>query len=863
MPEPVRIGHNEGIVSFGDHTINMLYRAERMTVLPDALLRPSAEVPPVRGVIGQPPLPTALFVGREAEFAALDAALAGRAPAERRLYTLCGLDGVGKTTLAARYAATRGAVHPQICWLRADSAGAVDDGLGRIALSLEPHLAELPSPLLRERALNWLSTHDDWLLVLDQVTDRAHVRELLARAPGGAYLLTTDDRSLANSLGPFSDLGPLPAGTAEELLAAHLSRGGVDAAAADIADICRSLGHLPLAVAQAGAFLAETRLAPAEYAGTLRARPQAAYHPPAPGAPDNRSLVTIWRLATERVSDVPGATDALAFCSWLAPEGIPRELLRVAVPVDNVDAALGALASHGLIGLGPETISVHPLLQHWYRTRTRPTRRGEESLNEGFSAAHMALAAFLPQTTEPETWPRWRGMLPHLEALQRNAPNPYAQAAVVLANNAGAYLNEQGEVARSVPLLEKAWAVAYRHFGIEHPATFMSEAHLARAYEDAGRIADLRSLRSRVLGAWQEARGEDDEQTLGALANVAAALLLDGDGETAASLYRVVLGTLLSRLGPDHKKVLRVRDGLADAYEVLGDLNACLIELETNAAAWTRVCGPADPATIVCLRRLAAARTDLGDTDGAVLALEQLLRDITRARGHDAPEALTVRTDLALTRQPGDMAGSVALLDHVATDSRRVLGDTHQGTVFRRRKLAEALLTTGDTRRGVAEYRRLHADLTTALGPAQRGTLRAQCDVGVALVLARDFEAAIAVLAETAAGQAAALGADDEDVLRARDVLAAAFLLAGRVDRARQEAEALAADCRRVLGAGHERTRLAEDLVARAHAGPRKPRSPAAGPPVPPMPHFPPMPRVPPPPVAPPPPPRPPGPPAT
>ncbi|MDX3229628.1 tetratricopeptide repeat protein [Streptomyces sp. ME19-01-6] len=812
----MNIGRNEGIVSLGDYAVNMLYRAERMTVVPPELLRRPSEVPPVGGVIGQPPLPAPLFVGREAELAALDEALRG-APSGRRLHTVCGLDGLGKTTLAARYVAARGEAYAQVGWLRAASPGALDDGLTRIALALEPHLAELPPSLLRERALNWLSARDDWLLVLDEVTDREHISELLARAPGGAYLLTTDNRSLATGFGSVSGLGPFPPHTAEALLTAQLRRGGLTAEPSVLADICRALGHLPLAIAQAGAFLTETRLAPAEYLENLRSDPRGAYRDPAPGAADNRSVVTVWQMTTERISDHPQALRALAFLSWLAPEAIPRRLVAGAVPNEDVNPALGVLAAHGLIDLSPETISIHPLLQDWCRTRTRMTRRGEERINEGFDSCWLTLAAALPQTTDPETWPRWRELLPHLEAVQRNAPSQLKAAVVAGINNSGAYLTDQGEVARSVPLLEKAWADAYTAFGIAAPSTFMAELQLAQAYQEAGRTADLLKLRSRVLGAWLNTKGEDDEFTLAAMANVAEAHLLNGDRDKPLPVYRFVLDALLRKLGPDHKRVLRVRDDLADAYDTLGDLRACLAELETNAAAWARVHGPAHPETVGCRRHLADVRASLGDTAEAVRIREQLVGDVAEARGSDAPDTLTLRADLAFARQHvDDMAGSVALLGSVVADSRRVLGACHPDTVFRRQRLADALLTSGETHRGVAEHRQVHADLAAELGQGHRRTLDAKGLVGTALVVSRDFAPGIRVLEETVAEQAAALGAGDPDTLETRETLVKALSVAGRVERARKAAASLAADCHRILGPEHQRTRNAQEMLDQA-----------------------------------------------
>ncbi|WP_326655581.1 MULTISPECIES: hypothetical protein [unclassified Streptomyces] len=102
MPEPVHIRQNEGIVSLGDHAVDMLYRAERMTVVPSELLRRPAEVPPVGGVIGRPPLPASLFVGRDAELAALHEALCGASAGHRHLAVQRLTHGGSRTTPTCR-----------------------------------------------------------------------------------------------------------------------------------------------------------------------------------------------------------------------------------------------------------------------------------------------------------------------------------------------------------------------------------------------------------------------------------------------------------------------------------------------------------------------------------------------------------------------------------------------------------------------------------------------------------------------------------------------------------------------------------------------------------------------------------------
>ncbi|MGW6501348.1 helix-turn-helix domain-containing protein [Nonomuraea angiospora] len=113
-----------------------------------------------------------VFVGRWQELAVLKEAVGA----------VHGLGGVGKSTLAARYAvAQAGACNP-VWWITADSSEAVRAGLAALMVALQPELTEaLPLEALAERAIGWLAAHEGWLLVLDDVTDPADATQLLGR----------------------------------------------------------------------------------------------------------------------------------------------------------------------------------------------------------------------------------------------------------------------------------------------------------------------------------------------------------------------------------------------------------------------------------------------------------------------------------------------------------------------------------------------------------------------------------------------------------------------------------------------------------------------------------------------------------
>jgi hypothetical protein len=122
----VAAGGNIGRVTTGDH-VTQIEHAVVLSV--DALAR--VECPDGLTNI---PFKTDMFVGRQSELDALDRALAERTGLA--VQAVHGLGGVGKSTLAAHWVATRATGRTVVWWITAESAADIDAGLAELAVAL-------------------------------------------------------------------------------------------------------------------------------------------------------------------------------------------------------------------------------------------------------------------------------------------------------------------------------------------------------------------------------------------------------------------------------------------------------------------------------------------------------------------------------------------------------------------------------------------------------------------------------------------------------------------------------------------------------------------------------------------------------
>lgn len=162
------------------------YVETSLTLPPEALELPPQAPPNLVNL----PERTRLFIGREQELGRLDGAFEDTGGVV--VQAVHGLGGIGKSTLAAKWAEGRTGSYNPVWWITAETPDDLEAGLADLAVALQPALRDVLSRQARsERAVQWLAEHEGWLLVLDNVADPADVRPLLGRTTGGRFLITT------------------------------------------------------------------------------------------------------------------------------------------------------------------------------------------------------------------------------------------------------------------------------------------------------------------------------------------------------------------------------------------------------------------------------------------------------------------------------------------------------------------------------------------------------------------------------------------------------------------------------------------------------------------------------------------------
>ncbi|GCE29219.1 tetratricopeptide repeat protein [Dictyobacter alpinus] len=297
-----------------------------------------------------------------------------------------GLGGIGKTQLALEYAYQYAFEYRAVFWVAAETIDTIDASFTTIAEQLHlPEHEEKDRHKIIKAVLHWCATHKEWLLIFDNVESLSLVKPFLPTTRQGAILITTrlhalDGVALAFELPPFS---------CEEGIQFLLRRtGGSDMRSLSEQDslellkvakaVVETMGGLPLALDQAGAYIERTGCSFTDYLHMYQShhiqlldeRSALAEHP--------YSVVKTILFSFQKLMEVnEAAADLLRLCAFLAPDAIPEDLftrkevffgpaLDLAVnDAYRFNHVLGEALQYSLLYRQPQshTLSLHRLVQ--------------------------------------------------------------------------------------------------------------------------------------------------------------------------------------------------------------------------------------------------------------------------------------------------------------------------------------------------------------------------------------------------------------------------------------------------------------------------------------------------------------------
>ena len=382
-------------------------------------------------------------------------------------------------------------------------------------------------------ALAWLAgQRHDWLLLIDNADDPEINLEQFFPACRHGNIIITSRNPACRLYAPDSyfNVSEMNAKDAIELLltAAQRSPANTQRAAA----ICKELGYLALAVAQAGAYIAHS-CSLDDYLHIYREDRAHLLHKYSTHTPGDYqwTVYTTWEMSLKKLT--PTATMFLRICSFFHHQGISQAIFQNAAVANrlgdsfenanrflsNFQTKTGEwsrlaflnhtndLLSYSLVNLDTEShaYSMHPLVHSWARNRATPVERNEA---RACALQILALAVAAGQLETMEVLALRRSLLPHIDMCRTAHMEPDIAAKLYRVYIATGQWNIAEE------LLKLVLDARQTQLGSEHRDTVWATSELAYTYSQQRRWKEAEELGLQVMEVTRRFLGEEHPDTL-------------------------------------------------------------------------------------------------------------------------------------------------------------------------------------------------------------------------------------------------------------------------------------------------------------------------------------------------------------
>jgi tetratricopeptide (TPR) repeat protein len=806
-------------------------------------------IPPVWNV----PTRNATFTGRNDVLERLRDQLTGSSRAVVLPLALYGYGGVGKTQVALEYAHRYMADYDVVWWVPSEQQELVNPAFAELAARLGLRVSDsiTDAAASAREALRRGSPYTRWLLIFDNADDPAALTDF----PGapGHVLVTSRNPAWSRVAEPLE----IDVFTRPESLE-HLQRRVPQLTDEDADMVAEALGDLPLAIEQAGAWLAETGTPAAEYVAQLVTQSAAVLALSQPIDYPTPVAVT-WRLAFNRLKEQsPAAARLLQLCAFFAPEPISLSLLYSDQMISSLldldprlkeRIILGQLireiARYSLakVDRGSNSIQVHRLIQAVIRSEMETTAERESAMHE----VHRILVGARPRqgdTDDPENWGRYDWIWPHLgsseahrcdeedtrqllidrvrylwkrgeyeasrqfghrlEELWRERLGPDDRQTLYLRFHIANVLRSQGLYAEALEedtdVLAKQQAVLSDY----HPHTLQTAGSIAGDLRGLGKFRQALEMDQQTYDHFKELFGDDEPTTLSAANNLAIDLRLVGDCFQALQLDQDTLNRRQAVLGPNHPYTLHSESMLARDMREAGDFTGSTELLRETYARYRRILGEDVVDTLRTAKSLAVSLRKVGETDEAYRLSQETQQRYTQNYAAEQPDALACKLNLACDLSAReDKAEAHVVASEVYEIYVSTLDAKHPFTLAAANNMATYLRGIGSVREAIILSESTFRSLSETLGDDHPFTLSCALNMANCLHDVGQFSAAEDLQRETISRLRKTLGDLHPDALACQSNLAITLRASGRTEDASMLQQQVAAAMTRVLGENH------------------------------------------------------------
>jgi tetratricopeptide (TPR) repeat protein len=572
-----------------------------------------------------------------------------------------------KTTIAVEYCYRRSREHPRphIFWINGNSDQTFKDSYLEIGQRAGLRNDDDDNNTRLQRVKLWLESlaSGNWIMVIDNLDDLDLMIMRYIPSRRGAILFTTRDARIIGHPGYLSShsgvgIGEMSDQEAFDTFSRHLGAGG---AAVDH-NISKLLLHrfenLPLAIAQAAAYIRETGTSLGEYLELYREceqNQQDLLSVALPNAiesesPTTRAVMMTWKITMDKIQrENPPSFKLLQLMSFLDPAKIPEDLIKSASFLYNKSTvhfakALASLLSYALLSrLESSNYRLHRLVGFCVREQIDlegPVSEGEELLKSAVGLVHDSFP-----TTPMDDYSKCTQYLPHAMATLEHAGRRSLKFGLrwELQDFVGRVIIAKADYASATAMEwhQRALDGREKTLGKDYPETFDAVNNIGTVFDRQGENGKALEWFQRALDGCQKTLGKDHPFTLSTVHNMGLVFHRQGKYGKALEWYQRALDGREKTLGKDRPDTLNTVHNMGLVFHRLGEYGKALEWYQRALDGREKTLGKDHPDTLDTVNNMATIFTDRGEYGKALEWYQRALDGREKTLGKDHHDTLS------------------------------------------------------------------------------------------------------------------------------------------------------------------------------------------------------------------------------
>ncbi|KAF8440556.1 P-loop containing nucleoside triphosphate hydrolase protein [Kalaharituber pfeilii] len=748
------------------------------------------------------------FVGREYLLEQLVHEIdEGRAAMDITQVVLYGMGGMGKTQIALEYVYRHRKDYSSTFWINASSEQTTKTNFIQIMEQLIEHHAKLldspdykhigsllgmagkldsaglfstEKPEEEQQVIKavqkWLTAeqNDKWLLVFDNLDDLESfdINDYIPPCDFGTVIITSRRRGSTQGRRGL-EVHQMQHNEAEKLLltSARLNlerltseKCKVEEAAA--AAIVQNLGYLPLAIAQAGAYINIQQCLFSHYLREYKANVNHLLSRKWRAGKDDRSVFATWELSFNAIKKQnPKAAELLSLCAFL------RRGMKLAMNDTSLADSIHLLFSYSVAKRTEtyDSFNIHPLVHLCIRWKLE--MEPDEYQQKAIEAFLVVASGF----TTPEgrermvsDWIFERRNLPHLFAVERqmkDLPLEKEESLTALDTLYWVY-GSHGHYKKAEEMCMAVLAAREKLLGTNHLETLNTIHAMAGLYQGQGKYNQALGLYQRVLEGREKALGTDHQNTLATVKDMGLVYTRQGKYSEALELFQRALAYCEKSLGADHLMTLGTVHNLAMVYYYQGKYNQALERYQWALAGFEKTLGADHPTTLDTVNDLAVVYRKQGKYSQALEMYQRALAGNEKTLGADHPSTLTTIQNMAIVYiNQGKYSQALELYQRALAGCEKSLGTDHPTTLDTIHNMANVYQNQGKYSQALELYQRALAGCEKSLGTDHPSTLDTVSSMAIVYESQGKYSQALELYQRALAGREKALGAEHSDTV--------------------------------------------------------------------------------------------------